>query len=43
MANYTINDLLYLMARLRDPDRGCPWGLEADESNSYSAFDRRGL
>ena len=27
MANYTINDLLYLMSRLRDPDQGCPWDL----------------
>ena len=27
MANYTINDLLYLMARLRDPNQGCPWDL----------------
>lgn len=28
MANYTINDLLYLMSRLRDPDQGCPWDLK---------------
>ena len=28
MANYTINDLLYLMARLRDPNHGCPWDLK---------------
>ena len=28
MANYTINDLLYLMARLRDPNQGCPWDLK---------------
>ncbi len=25
---YTIEDLKYLMARLRDPDGGCPWDLE---------------
>ena len=28
MANYTINDLLYLMARLRAPNQGCPWDLK---------------
>lgn len=28
MANYAINDLLYLMSRLRDPDQGCPWDLK---------------
>ncbi len=30
MANstYTINDLLYVMARLRDPETGCPWDLQ---------------
>ncbi|HCH21154.1 MAG TPA: nucleoside triphosphate pyrophosphohydrolase [Cellvibrionales bacterium] len=28
MANYTINDLLYLMSRLRDPNQGCPWDLK---------------
>ena len=27
---YTINDLLGLMARLRDPEQGCPWDLEQD-------------
>ena len=27
---YTLDDLLYLMARLRDPDGGCPWDLEQD-------------
>ena len=27
MASYSINDLLYLMARLRDPNQGCPWDL----------------
>jgi ATP diphosphatase len=25
---YTINDLQYLMARLRNPDTGCPWDLK---------------
>ncbi len=25
-----ITDLLYLMARLRDPDSGCPWDLQQD-------------
>ncbi|MAV75891.1 MAG: nucleoside triphosphate pyrophosphohydrolase [Actinobacteria bacterium TMED172] len=28
MAKYTTNDLLYLMARLRDPNQGCPWDLK---------------
>lgn len=27
---YTIDDLLYLMARLRDPDIGCPWDIKQD-------------
>lgn len=27
---YAIDDLLTLMARLRDPERGCPWDLEQD-------------
>ncbi len=27
-ARYTINDLLEVMARLRDPARGCPWDLQ---------------
>ena len=25
---YTLNDLLYLMARLRDPETGCPWDIK---------------
>ena len=25
---YTLADLLYLMARLRDPDSGCPWDIK---------------
>lgn len=25
---YTLDDLLYLMARLRDPQHGCPWDLK---------------
>lgn len=28
MTHYTISDLLELMARLRDPERGCPWDLQ---------------
>lgn len=28
--DYQLNDLLYLMARLRDPDGGCPWDLQQD-------------
>ncbi|SMF35980.1 ATP diphosphatase [Alteromonadaceae bacterium Bs31] len=27
---YTIDDLIYLMARLRDPLTGCPWDLKQD-------------
>lgn len=27
-ALYQLHDLLYLMARLRDPDGGCPWDLQ---------------
>lgn len=27
---YTLDDLLHLMARLRDPAHGCPWDLEQD-------------
>lgn len=29
-AQYTIDDLLYLMARLRDPESGCPWDIKQD-------------
>ena len=29
-AGYQLTDLLYLMARLRDPDGGCPWDLHQD-------------
>ena len=29
-ATYQLSDLLYLMARLRDPDGGCPWDLQQD-------------
>ncbi|WP_250462900.1 nucleoside triphosphate pyrophosphohydrolase [Microbulbifer litoralis] len=29
---YTIEDLLHLMARLRNPDGGCPWDLKQDFS-----------
>jgi len=28
MAQYSVNDLLYLMSRLRDPQTGCPWDLK---------------
>jgi len=28
--NYSVDDLLYLMSRLRDPDTGCPWDGEQD-------------
>ncbi len=30
MASYGMDDLLYLMARLRDPQSGCPWDLKQD-------------
>ena len=30
MNPYTIDDLLYLMARLRDPESGCPWDIKQD-------------
>lgn len=29
-APYTMEDLVYVMARLRDPDGGCPWDLAQD-------------
>ena len=29
---YSIDDLLYLMARLRDPQTGCPWDIKQDYS-----------
>ena len=28
--SYQLDDLLYLMQRLRDPEHGCPWDLEQD-------------
>lgn len=28
MARYALDDLLYLMSRLRDPQTGCPWDLQ---------------
>jgi len=28
MARYSLDDLLYLMGRLRDPQTGCPWDLK---------------
>ncbi len=27
---YSVDDLLYLMARLRDPESGCPWDIKQD-------------
>lgn len=30
MTQYAINDLLYLMERLRDPQSGCPWDIAQD-------------
>lgn len=30
MSQYSIDDLLYLMARLRDPEAGCPWDIKQD-------------
>ena len=30
MSQSSLEDLLYLMGRLRDPDAGCPWDLEQD-------------
>ena len=33
MSAYTIDDLLAIMARLRDPQGGCPWDLEQDFSS----------
>lgn len=30
MSQYSIDDLLYLMARLRDPQAGCPWDIKQD-------------
>ena len=27
---YSVDDLLYLMQRLRDPEHGCPWDLKQD-------------
>lgn len=29
---YSLDDLTYLMARLRDPETGCPWDIEQDFS-----------
>lgn len=38
--DYSLDDLLYLMARLRDPDGGCPWDLEQDfESITASTIE----
>ncbi len=33
MAEYTLDDLLYLMGRLRDPKDGCPWDRVQDFSS----------
>lgn len=32
MADYSLDDLLYLMSRLRDPEDGCPWDRVQDFS-----------
>ena len=32
-SSYSLEDLLYLMSRLRDPKDGCPWDLEQDFSS----------
>ena len=29
-ARFSLDDLRYLMARLRDPEDGCPWDLKQD-------------
>ena len=36
MANYSLDDLLYLMSRLRDPQDGCPWDLAQNFSSIIS-------
>lgn len=36
MAAYTIDDLICLMQRLRDPDSGCPWDLKQDFASIVS-------
>ena len=28
MADYNVDDLIYLMQRLRTPDTGCPWDIK---------------
>ena len=28
--SYTVEDLLYLMSRLRNPETGCPWDVQQD-------------
>lgn len=33
MENYSLDDLLYLMSRLRDPQDGCPWDTAQDFSS----------
>lgn len=30
MNRFNLDDLIYLMSRLRDPERGCPWDLQQD-------------
>jgi len=30
MSQFNLQDLIYLMSRLRDPDGGCPWDLQQD-------------
>jgi ATP diphosphatase len=36
LANYSLDDLLYLMSRLRDPQDGCPWDLAQNFSSIIS-------
>lgn len=35
--SYTLDDLLYLMRHLRDPERGCPWDLKQTYQSIVSA------
>src|SRR5690242_6187637 len=40
---HTLEDLLTVMARLRDPVSGCPWDVAADLCHHRSLHYRRGL
>ena len=35
--NYTIDDLQYLMQRLREPKYGCPWDLAQNQHFYFSS------